>query len=308
MDGTNPKISFIPKGSLVREESFLERRRPRSAIGFIAGIAFVSTIGAYGGLYYYNGILNQEIATKTIEIKSAQKEFSDASEVSEAKVFRARADLVRELLNAHTVASPVFAFLSKNTTESILYDRFSFKKGPDGSTLELSGEAPTYAALAYQADVFRSQTKELLGFSVRDVSLTKFGTVTFTLAMVFVPDYLLYTNSLSTLITPAFEMKEPAAATTTATNTKAPIVAEPVSFVGDMGTTTGATSTELQISIAEPMSLPATGANNMTSNMARGLTVAPVDEITTSTAVKAEGWQSVLVSFLMSLWSKLKFW
>ncbi|MBI5077833.1 MAG: hypothetical protein HZB11_00485 [Candidatus Yonathbacteria bacterium] len=300
MDGTNPKISFIPKGSLVREESFLERRRPRSVMGFIAGIAFVSIIGAYAGLFYYNGILNQEVATKTTEIKSVQKEFSDASEVSEAKVFRARADIARELLNAHTVVSPVFAFLSKNTTESILYDRFSFKKTPDGSQLELSGEAPTYAALAYQADVFRSQTKELSGFSVRDVSLTKFGTVTFTFAMAFAPDYLLYTNNLSALITPAFEMKEPVVATTTVTNAKAPIVTAPASSAADMGTTTGTTSTELQVSVLEPTSLPATE----TGGQASGLTAAPQGGLTTSTSAKAEGWQS----FLMSLWSKFKFW
>jgi hypothetical protein len=296
MDGTNPKISFIPKGSLVREESFLERRRPRSAIGIIAGTAFVLSIGAYAGLYYYNDSLNKTIAEKTIEIKSVQKEFSDASEVSEAKVFRARADLARELLNAHTVASPVFAFLSKNTTESILYDRFSFEKGSGGSILELSGEAPTYSALAYQADVFRNQTKELSGFSVRDVSLTKFGTVTFTFAMTFAPDYLLYTNNLSSLTTPATEAGGPVATTTTVSN-KTPLITASTSPLETTGASTTNPFTELQMSTTESGFVP----TNLTDTVVSDQPVPPLETATPTPVAEKQ-------SFWVLFWSKLKFW
>ena len=73
MDSTNPKVSFIPKGSLVREESFLERRRPQSAIGFIAAFAFVLAVGSYAGLFYYNNALVIVVAEKRTEIKTAQK-------------------------------------------------------------------------------------------------------------------------------------------------------------------------------------------------------------------------------------------
>lgn len=298
MDGTNPKVSFIPKGSLVREESFLERRRPQSAIGFVAFFAFVLAIGAYAGFYYYNDKLNQEVATKTIAIKKAQKEFSDEPKVGEAKVFRARADLAMELLNAHTVVSPVFAFLSENTTESILYDRFSFKNGADGATLELSGEAPTYASLAYQADVLRSKTKELSKLSISNIALTKFGTVTFNVAMSFVPSYLLYTNNLSKIADSIPQFKEHTASSTPIINVplgEAPEVSKTSIFVAPARATTTPTPIEQSIHTGDIMA----------GSLAKGWTVAPRSVATTSATVKMEGgWQSVL----KSLWLKFKFW
>ena len=106
MDGTNPKLSFIPKGSLVREESFLERRRPQSVMGIVATLAFILSFGSYAGLYFYRVSLSKEVGSKTEEINRTQKIFSDAPQVDKAKLFRARADLARELLASHIIVSP----------------------------------------------------------------------------------------------------------------------------------------------------------------------------------------------------------
>lgn len=196
MDSTTPKVSFIPKGSLVRETAFLERRRPRSAIGFIAALAFVASVGSYAGLYFYNDSLEKKVVAKTDEINSIQKKFSDAPQIAKAQVFRARTKIASELLDSHTLVSPVFTFLSDYTLESILYEKFSFTRGADGATVELLGEAPSYAALAYQGDVLRERTKELSKFDINNVSLTKFGTVSFVLSLTFVPTHLAYADSL----------------------------------------------------------------------------------------------------------------
>lgn len=196
MDGTTPKVSFIPKGSLVREQSFLERPRPRSVIGFLAIFAFVASIGSYAGLYFYNKSLDNDVAAKMDEIEETKKIFSDAPQVGAAQAFLSRTRLARELLDGHTVVSPALAFLSKNTLESISYEKFAFTRGTNGGTLELSGEAPTYAVLAYQGDVLRGKTEELSDFAISNVALTKFGTVTFTLSLSFVPGYLSYAKSL----------------------------------------------------------------------------------------------------------------
>lgn len=269
-----PKFSFIPKGSLVRDESFFERRRPRSVMGIIAITAFLLSISAYAALYYYNTVLNADIAANTIEIRKAQKEFSDAPEVAEAKVFSARANLANQLLNAHAIASPVLAFLSKNTSESVLYDKFSFKNGLNGSTIELSGEAPTYAALAYQADVLRSKTKELSDFSVSNVSLTKFGTVTFSFAMTFAPDYLLYVKNLSDV--PAL--------------VKTPKIV-PSSLPADVSATSTVNSA---------------GATS-TKSVTNDWTLSP-RALSTATTTSAPLAPPEKQSFLMSLWSRIKFW
>lgn len=196
MDSTTPKVSFIPKGSLVRETAFLERRRPRSAIGVIAVLAFVASVGSYVGLYFYNDSLEKKVEAKTDEINLIQKKFSEAPQIDKAQVFRARTKIASELLDSHTLVSPVFTFLSDYTLGSILYEKFSFTRGADGATVELLGEAPSYAALAYQGDVLRERTKELSKFDINNVSLTKFGTVSFVLSLTFVPTHLAYADSL----------------------------------------------------------------------------------------------------------------
>lgn len=288
MDGTNPKVSFIPKGSLVREESFLERRRPQSAIGLIAGFVFVSSIIAYATLYYLNDSLNKTVADKTIEINKAQQEFNDEPKVGEAKVFRARADLAHELLNSHKVTSPVFTFLSDYTTESILYDKFSFKNGPEGGILELSGEAPTYASLAYQVDVLKGQTKALSGFAVRDISLSKYGTVTFAFTMMFAPDYLLYTNNVSGLSVANKEASKLIETSAPVDNTLPSDTSAPITPSGTVA--------------------PVTESNPITdtsvSSPSNDWAVVPIDTATTSEPTTTTEKQSIL----RSLWSKFKFW
>lgn len=209
MDSNNPKVSFIPKGSLVRDESFLARSRPRSLMGFLASGLFIAAVGAYFGLHYYNNQLDQSIAEKTLELENVQKKFNTSPEVSEAKVFLVRANLARALLDSHTVLSPVFTFLSKNTTENIFYNKFSFKDNPTGSELILAGEAPSYAALAYQADIFHAQIKTLQKFAVNDITLTRAGTITFSFDFVFNPSFLLYSRQLGSVDTGASQSVAP---------------------------------------------------------------------------------------------------
>lgn len=195
-----PKVSFIPKSPLSREESFMERRRPRSITGFFAIFAFVVSVGSYAGLYFYEDALSKEVATKAKSITDAQREFLQAPEISKAKVFKARAELARELLDQHIAVSPVFAFLSNSTLGSILYDSFSFKRENGVGVLSLTGEAPSYATLAYQTDVLRKKSKEneFVDFSVSHITLTKSGTVTFDLSVDFAQSQLSYTKESTT--------------------------------------------------------------------------------------------------------------
>lgn len=186
------KISFIPKGSLAREETFLERPRPRSLLGFFATFVFLASVGSYVGLYFYNDILTGRINGLALHVQNIQKDF-EQPEIAQARVFRARAGLVQKLLNEHIVVTPIFDFLATNTAESVFYHDLKFARGEKGAlSLEVSGEAPSYTSLAYQADVFRQKDEELLGFSVDNIMLTKTGSVSFVFNMTFVPQYLLY--------------------------------------------------------------------------------------------------------------------
>lgn len=291
MDGSNPKVSFIPKGSLVREESFLERRRPQSAIGLLAGIVFVLVVSSFVGLYYYNNKLNTIILDKKSEIDKTKQEFSSVPEVAEARVFRARVDLANELLNSHKIVSPVFVFLAKNTTESVLYDKFSLKNDSSGAVLDLGGEAQNYDSLAFQADVLRGKTDELQKFTIDNIALTKFGNVTFNLSLVFKPDFLLYTKNIGNKDAPKTQGNEPA--------TEA--VPSPVLPVSDGEEASIPASEDIaSTDVVVPSDTP---SEAVTDSLSGDWTAVSRDVATTTTssATKDE-------SMLRKLWSKFKFW
>lgn len=288
MDGTNPKVSFIPKSSLVREESFLERPRPRSVMGILAIVAFFASAGSYAGLYYSQSSLEKQILAKAQEIKNAQSELSSKPQIERAKLFRSRALLAQELLNTHTLVSPVLSFVSTSTISSVMYDKFSLTHKAEGTVLELSGEAPTYAALAYQGDVLREKTKELANVSIHNVSLTSFGTVLFTLTMTFNPAYPSYIRNLGV-------SESMPAVSQTSEGVSAPLSS------GAATSTAGA--------IVPPVELPVINATSTVSDAGVGSStttasvpvVSPVTPVKAITAVPRQ-------SFLSSLWARFKFW
>lgn len=200
MDKTTPKISFIPKGSLVHEESFLEHPRSRNALTIFAVFVFAASVIGFGGLFFYNNSLNGQIVTRLGEIQKVQAAFNRSTQVEKAKSFRSRVSIVQGLLAAHIAVSPVLKFISDNTLSDIMYTKFSLTSQGSGALAKLEGEAPTYAALAYQREVLSKKTNELSSFTVSEVSLTSFGTVTFTLVLEFTPGYLSYVNNNGTNI------------------------------------------------------------------------------------------------------------
>jgi len=199
MASNSLKFSFIPKSSFGQEESFIERKRPRSIVEFIASVSFVLSVGAYGALYFYNVSIVKQIDAKQKEVTST--EVYDQAGINKAVAFRTRVELAQKLIGAHLAVSPIFDFLTQNSLNSIYYDQFSFKRDKDTWVLDLTGEAPSYSSLAYQTDVLRKNIKdnnnrELYSFELSNVTLTRFGTVTFGLKAIFAPNYLSYTKTL----------------------------------------------------------------------------------------------------------------
>lgn len=202
-----PKVSFIPKNPLAREESFMERRRPRSITGFIAIFVFMASVGAYVGLRIYNASLTGDIKTKTSSINKTKAALAQSPEIVEAKIFRARTELAKDFLNTHVAISPVFDIIANNTLGSIEYSNFDFKRKDGSWQLELTGEAPSYASLAYQVDVLKKNTVDFNNFEISNIILTDIGSIRFTLAISFLQSQLSYISH-SKERAPSFESSE----------------------------------------------------------------------------------------------------
>lgn len=287
MDGNKSNISFIPKKSLVRSESFLERPRPRSAIGFLAVIILILSIGSYVGLSFYKDTIDKKITAMTGEINNTQKRFEKAPQVEEAQIFLSRMSIAKEIMDAHVVASPVLEFISDNTISSVMFESFSLKQDGGSAIVELPGEAPTYAALAYQGDVLRKKTKELSSFLIHNVSLTEDGTVKFSLTLDFAPGFMSYVKNLRAV-------------------PEVPVVAPKTEIINP--TTKVATSSVVSGGLPAGSSvIIATSTNTLPIALPRvSTTSAMSSKVSPSTvqvsAVKQE--QSVF----RSMWEKFKFW
>lgn len=287
-----PKVSFIPKSPLTREESFMNRRRPRSITGFLAIFSFVVSIGSYAGLYFYESTLSKEVEKKAAEIASIQSEFLQSPEIDKAKIFQARADLAKELLDQHIAVSPVFSFLSSNTLGSILYDSFDFKKDNNVWIMSLTGEAPSYASLAYQTDVLKKKNKEngFVDFSISNIALTKSGTVTFALSVDFAQSQLAYSKKdmLPESSAPLSEVVAPAIPSVVTNTSRSTTTAE--SAATPLATTT----------------IPETIPSVATTSPVSGWTIAPV--VVTPATSKAVTPTVAPAPAKSSFWSWFKFW
>lgn len=291
-----PKISFIPKGPLSREETFLERPRPRSLLGFFAAFIFLASVGSYGGLYFYNDILAGRINGLALQIKNIQKDF-EQPEVAQARVFRARAELAKKLFNEHIVVTPVFDFLATNTAESVFYHGLKFARGEKGElSLDVSGEAPNYASLAYQADVFRQKSDELLSFSVDNIMLTKTGSIGFVFHMTFVPQYLSYVGSF------AQESDEGQAPDMSSLLTPAPGSLEDVSSIAGSSATTS-----LEVTTKES-SLEGTSTPSRSETQCEAPLVAKTLLDGSVVCEQGDAAPATKSSWLTSFWMKFKFW
>lgn len=312
MDDTSPKISFIPKASLVREQSFLERPRPRSAFGILASLVFVAAAGSYIGLYFYNNSLEQQIAAKLGEIQNVQKVFSASPQVGKATSFSFRAEIVQGLLSAHVAITPILKFLSENTLRSVMYNEFSFVKDENGVLVTVTGEAPSYAALVYQREVLRQKTKELSNVVVSDINLTPFGTVSFNLALTFTPEYLSYAKLLNA--TQADTTNTPAAM-----NALTKMLLPPVAATSSIGlpgaitfAKTGTTTNSLSASSFATSTSFLPGTSTSTNN---DLTQTRRSVPSVSTTATEQSWQSTISTILAksgallsSFWQWFKFW
>lgn len=198
MNSDTSKISFIPKNSLAHDDAFVVRRRPTSLISVLAVIVFFGSVAAYVFFTFYGNTLDKKMSGLTTQIQDLQKSF-DQPEIREARIFNSRAKLVHDLLDRHIAVTPLFTFLSENTTESIFYTKIDFERSDEKYPLfvKLMGEAPSYASLAYQVDVLRQKSKDLAYFEVEDITLTGKGSVGFTFKLAFSQEYLSYAQRVN---------------------------------------------------------------------------------------------------------------
>lgn len=174
--------SFIPKGPLATSGTAtkISRESDKSFLATLAVFVFVFSILISAGGFGYEWWLRRDIAQMGDALKAAQN-ILESDSIKEITSLDQRIKSTGKILQSHTIASPLFAFLEESTLQQVRFTDFKYESTLDGMlNLTMRGEARGYAILAKQAEIL-STSKYIKDISFSDLSLNDKGDVSFAL-------------------------------------------------------------------------------------------------------------------------------
>ena len=209
------QTSFIPK------KSFDTGAVPGgSAFGLfflVALLIFIASLVAAGGSFLYTQYLQSSLAAKAQQLQLAENAF-DPSAIADLVRLDSRINQAQTLLNKHTAASAVFAFLSQQTLQNVSWNSFTYTLADDGTAaMVLTGTADSFATVALQSDQFGGN-KLLKNVVFSAISISNTGGISFTVNANIDPSLILYSNVIGGSAAPA-----PSTTTTTQAGSSTPI-------------------------------------------------------------------------------------
>lgn len=186
------QTSFIPKKSLVLKPE------PRHSYGIftpIAVVLFIASLLAWGVTYAYEFQLKGQ-AEKDQNTLAAQEDAFDPGLLADLDRLDSRISLTKQLLGTHITLIPFFEFLSAQTIQGFRFSGLTYFSGKDATPqITLAGEARDYEAIALQSDIF-GQNPSVKEFLFSELSLSKTGTVAFSLVMTLDPALFVYNERI----------------------------------------------------------------------------------------------------------------
>lgn len=183
----NFQSSFIPKEP-VTEEVF----KPKKAgiFGVLVVSVFITSIIVAVGLYFYKGIVRNDIQTIQSSLAEAEKNI-DRKTINEMSQFSKKLDMVKSIVYKHQVLSNFLASLSSSTVATIQFDDFDYNKETGKLSIIMHGKANSYASIALQEKIF-TENKYFKSVTFSNLSLADKGLVSFDLAISADPQISVY--------------------------------------------------------------------------------------------------------------------
>lgn len=220
------QTSFIPKRPVVAGANDIVRRKgPPSFLLIVGVLVFIVALAATGGLFLYKRTLAASNEQKKLQIEDAIRDFAPEL-TSQLTVLKSRIDSGKSLLGNHVAFSSVLNLLEVGTAKTVRFTDMTFTYTVDPVTREqkvninMKGEAQTYAAVAFQSDMF-SKNENLRNPVFSDLNLNDRGLVIFNVKADLNPKSILYKNFVSGASSQNNSANSAAATTVTGTTTPA---------------------------------------------------------------------------------------
>ncbi len=205
---TKFQTSFIPKKTMAPTSQTSSASGSSTSILLIIGVfLFVVSVLAAAGVYGWQVYLNSQRITYDQALKSLQSNI-DVQQIAIMKVMASKIDLATTILQNHVAVSQVFDIISKLTASNIRFVSMDLQAQTDKTNnikLSLSGVAPSYDALAFQADQLgHLENLDLRNIVtsplIQDPTQNQNSTVSFTLSANIPPANISYTKSLQSSV------------------------------------------------------------------------------------------------------------
>lgn len=181
--------SFIPKGPAPTGEVF--EKKKTSMLGVLAVLLFIVSIVAYGGLFAYKSIINNDIQNLQSQLADAEKSV-DKGTINQMSQFSKKLSIAKAIVFKHQIISRFLTSLASSTVSSVQFTDFNYGNLEEGKLdVKLQGKASDYASVALQEDVLsKNQYFKSVAFS--NLALSDKGLVSFNLAISVDPQISTY--------------------------------------------------------------------------------------------------------------------
>jgi hypothetical protein len=196
----NFQTSFIPKKPMVEDRAKVSR--PTGLLTILSIFIFITVALASGGLYFYKGIVEKNVAKMSSDLVLAKNRF-EPTQINKLQILDKRLVAANQILLKHVAISPIFNTLQSLTMKTIRYTKFSYSFGGDNNAkiaVKMSGQAIGYRSIALQSDLFLKE-KSIIDPVFSNLSLDEKGNVLFDLDFSVDPTFIDYKDMLSTLST-----------------------------------------------------------------------------------------------------------
>ena len=173
------KTSFIPKQTMAKVPMAISAHRTFAGGATAVSIFLaITAIIAYGGLFVYRSVLENQIDDLAASLGRARGAF-ETNLITELQTVDGRLITGDMLLKQHRALSPLFTLLEESTVQTIRYNNFALKAESGGVySVTLRGEADDYASIALQSDIF-SKNKYIQEHIFSNLTLNQDGRVSF---------------------------------------------------------------------------------------------------------------------------------
>lgn len=177
------ETDFIPQQPILRIEGTPRSGESVNLALILALIIFFVTIAVSVGAYLYRAQVEKRVYEKSLLLQEAEKDFN-IDEIDIYKRIDSRLTLAKKLVDEHTISSVAFDILESSVAQNIGLTSLAFSKDSKGNFINITGQAPSYAAVYFQAESWRALRPKIMSVEVAAMALEeKNGIVTFSMKL-----------------------------------------------------------------------------------------------------------------------------